>query len=488
MGGALFCGLCVAQFSMTSTSAADTGGGLTQGSSYAQSMQMTPHEGALAVGAVMGEALAGYTGTSSRAQSQGVDLGSVGLSAQGYNCGAAPNQNVYDAVPQPLEAESGSPGAAQGQTSPPSKSNYGSTEYVLANFNPYSEADTTYGGPFTDPTSAFIVSGMHSKSWSGVVNGVTEAGATSDVNSLSFAGGVVVLGGMHWIATYPIGPGAPAPSGSFTIGQVMVNGIPLPSTADLSVVQTAINTALGALGLVVLLPQEKVVQGTLFVTPLQMQVVPNATRDAILDTALTAAQPDYFQITNGLENGFTTDGAPLNSLGAVETTAPGQQIKTALCQSDTPITVADVTVAAFDGGGYFSAAFGGVNASTSPLPTNSFNLATGALGTVTTPSVTQIIPGTPAVSGASGGPSTLGSAGPTTLTPSLSTAAPPTAAAVTTAPAVVPQSLGFHPAGFVSGGSLLAPGLAGLGLLLLLTEGDRRMMRRAQRRFATVGM
>jgi hypothetical protein len=223
---------------------------------------------------------------------------------------------------------------------------------------------------------------------------------------------------------------------------------------------------------------------------MQIEVVPNTTRDAILDPAITAAGPNYFQITNGLENGFTTDGAPLNALSQVETTAPGQQIKAALCQSDTPITVADITVAAFDGGGYFSAALGGVNASTSPLPTNSFNLATGGFGTLTTPTVTQVIPGTLGTSGTTGSPPTLGNtgAGPTgvtSLTPTSSGSTPtPTP---TPTPAVVPQSIESSPAGFASGGPLLAPGLAGLGLLLLLLEADRRMMRRAQRQFATIG-
>ncbi|HVB90514.1 MAG TPA: hypothetical protein VND70_00260 [Acidimicrobiales bacterium] len=490
VGGALFVGMCVAQFSMTSPSAADTGAAATQGSSYAQSLQITPHEGALAVGAVMGEALAGYTGTSARAQSQGVDLGSVGLSAQGWNCGSPPNQNVYDAVPEPLIAESGAPGAAQGETQAPSKSDYGSTEYAVANFNPYSEADTTYAGPFTDPTHAINVSGLHAKSWSGVVNGVTEAGAASDVDSLSIGAGAVVLNGLHWEATAPIGTGAPAPSGNFTIGQVLINGIALPNVADLSAVQTAVNAALGTLGLLVQLPQATIVQGTQFVPPMQIEAVPNTTRDSMLDPAITAAGPDYFQITNGLENGFTADKAPANSLGPVEATAPGQQIKAALCQSDTPITVADITLAAFDGGGYFSAALGGVNASSSPLPVNTFNLTPVGLGTVTVPSETQVIPG------ALGTPGTTGNTGNTGSGPTLGGAtpiagnAPPAAStpsAPTTPPSAVGQAIGAtRPAGFTSGGPLLAAGLPALALLLLLIEGDRRMMRRAQRRFAAL--
>ena len=43
------------------------------------------------------------------------------------------------------------------------------------------------------------------------------------------------------------------------------------------------------------------------------------------------------------------------------------------------------------------------------------------------------------------------------------------------------QALGARLAGLARGGPLLEVGLGGLALLLLLIEGDRRMMRRAQR-------
>src|SRR5579872_2352660 len=117
--------------------AADSSPG--QGSSYAQSLQVTPHEGSLAVGAVLGEALAGHTNTFARAQSQGLDLGAVGVSMKGENCGQPPNPNVANAVPTPLQTETGAQGADQGQTQSPSQSDYYSTEYVRANGDPYGE-------------------------------------------------------------------------------------------------------------------------------------------------------------------------------------------------------------------------------------------------------------------------------------------------------------------------------------------------------------
>ena len=142
------------------------------GSSYAQSLQVTPHEGSLAVGVVLGEALAGHTNSVARAQSQGEDLGSVGAAAKGYNCGTAPSATQVALVPDPLQAET--PGGGNGvddktqdptygldklgpASFPPS---FGSTEHVLANGTPYGEADTYYG---LIGGNGFSVSGMTSK-------------------------------------------------------------------------------------------------------------------------------------------------------------------------------------------------------------------------------------------------------------------------------------------------------------------------------------
>ena len=447
----------------TSGAAADQSPG--QGSSYAQLLQVTPHEGSLAVGAVFGEALAGHTNTFARAQSQGLDLGAVGQAARGYNCGAPPQQAVYDAVPDPLQTETGAPGAAQGQTDSPSKSDYFSTEFVKADSTPYGEADTTYGGPVADPTNAFTVSGLHSKSWSGVVNGVNEAGATADIASLDI-GGTVHLDGLHWETLYPTGG---TPTGSFTIGHVTIAGTTLPTSQDLGQVQAAVNQAIGAIGLQLQLPTLTVAQGIASVPPLEIDVVPNATRDGIVDPVITnpTVQGGVFQITNGLENGFANDNPPLNSLGQTESGANGQQLAQALCQSDTPITVLDVTVASFDGGGYFNAALGGVNASSSVLPPNSYDLAALGFGSLDTPGSSQFTPGDAGSLGTAGLASSLPSGGASTPSAPLSSSA---------TPARLDR-------GALSGsaGPLLGVGLGGLGLLALLVEADRRKMRRAQR-------
>lgn len=442
----------------------------SQGNSYAQLMEITPHDGSLAVGAVFGESLAGYTNSFARAQSQGVDLGAVGDSMQGYNCGP-PNPTVVSAVPQPLETETGQQGASDGVTQGPSQSDYGANEFVKADGTPYGEADTTYAGPVSAPGNAFSVSGMHSRSWSGVVGGVSEAGATVDIGELDLGGGAVILHGLHWETVDPFGPGTKATS-FFTVGHVVIGGNTLPYTPDLGSVQAAVNQALAPLGIEISLPSPFTQQGTDFVPALSVNVVPNAARDGVTDQVvqgLEGKNGPYYPIANGLENGFASDPSPYSNLGAVEDNQAGQQIAAALCHSDTAFTVADVTVASFDGGGHFTASLGGVQAATSAVPPPQYDLAALGFGSITSAGSSTFVPGTDGSlaslaagdgGGAGGGAGAGSGPGPGSL------------------------ALGSRAGGLLRGaaaGSLLWAVLGGLVLMGALVEGDRRMMRRAQR-------
>jgi len=441
------------------------------GSSYAQSFQDTPHDGSLAVGVVLGEALAGHTNYVARAQSQGLDLGSIGLSLQSYNCGSAPSAEQTALVPQPLQAETGQAGAAQGETETASTGassagptdippTFGSTEFVQATGTPYGEADTTYG-----PIDAgvYTVSGMASKAWSGLVSGQREAGATSDIKSISLVDSAVVLKDLHWQVLFPSG-GSAQPTGSFSIGQLLIDGtgVAAPNSSALA---SAANTVLGTLGIELIAPTVSKVQGVETVSPLEIEVVPNTTRDSILNAVLGPLGKAEYPIANGLENGFS----PSEPSG----------LTAELCQSDTPITVADVVIAGIDGAGYYSTAFGGVNATSGAAPVNSFNLA---LPGSSSAGSTQYVAGSPGVAGVPGvaGTSVGGQsvAPDTSASPDASTISPTGSAAGLGAAAPTEN---IAAVGHAKGGPLLAIGLGGLGLLGLLAEGDRRIMRRAQR-------
>lgn len=432
------------------------------GSSYAQGFQVTPHEGSLAVGAVFDEALAGHTDKIARAQSQGLDLGAVGASIKGYNCGQPPTQ-LANYVPDPIQAETPSDGGSQESSAGPSPNDNnsdGSVEHVVANDTPYGEADTTFAGPVSAPNNFISVSGVASKAWSGLLKGNRDAGATADIGSVTIAG-VVTLSHLHWAADYP---SSGAPKSTFSIGNAVINGTQVP-TGDPSQVIAAANQALGSIGVALSYPTGSNVQGIEFLSPLQIAVVPNSTRNGATDPVISGVvEPNYFPLANGLENGFASTSSPYNSLAPIEQNDPTQQLQQALCQSDTPITVLDITMASFTAGGYFNVALGGVNASSGPLPTNQYNLAMFSLGGLSSDS-SQLagssldsagLAGTPALAGTPGG-SLAGSSGSTTrqgITPAASVTAE-------------------------AAGPLLGIGLGVLGLLGLLAEADRRMIRRA---------
>jgi hypothetical protein len=431
------------------------------GSSYAQSLQVTPHEGSLAVGVVLGEALAGHTNKVARAQSQGEDLGSIGLALEGYNCGQQPSPQQVALIPQALQTETGDPGADKGKTLQPTDGaskasptswppSWGSTEHVVANDAPYGEADTSYG---LIDGGAFKVAGMASKAWSGVVDGKRVAGATADIGSIDLVMGQVVLKKLHWETSFPSGGGG-QPSGAFSIGQLVIGGNPVP-TADPSAALAAANKALGTLGIELDPPTVSQVQGVEFVSPLQIQVVPNDARDKILLAAIVPAQGAEHPVAKGLEEGFSP--------------SEPQQIVQILCQSDTPITVADITIASIDGGGYFSAGLGGVNATSGELPANEFNLAPFAPSSIAGSS--SLVGGTQAV------PGVAGTAGQAAALPTQGPAAVEGASIARPAPST--RARRAAAIGHGASGPLLAIGLGGLALLGLLIEGDRRVLRRA---------
>lgn len=442
--------------------AADSDPGI--GSSYAQGLQVTPHEGSLAVGAVFDEALAGHTDKIARAQSQGLDLGAVGTSIKGYNCGQPPTA-LANYVPDPIQAETPSNGGSQEASAGPSPNDNnsdGSVEHVVANDTPYGEADTTLAGPVSAPNNFISVSGVVSKAWSGLKDGSRDAGATADIGSVTIAG-VVTLSHLHWSADYP---SSGKPSSTFTIGNAVINGTQVPS-GDASQVVAAANQALGNIGVVLSYPTETNASGIEFLSPLQIEVVPNSNRNGVTDPVISGVvEPNYYPLANGLENGFASTSSPYNSLAPVEQNDPTGQLQQALCQSDTPITVLDITMASFTAGGFFNIALGGVNASSGPMPTNQYNLAMFSLGGLSAGSAlsaasagTSGLSGTPAIAGTPGqsvGGST-GSGGSTTRQ------------GVTPAASVTAEAAG----------PLLGIGLGVLGLLGLLAEADRRMIRRA---------
>ena len=211
------------------------------------------------------------------------------------------------------------------------------------------------------------------------------AAATSDIGVINLAGSVV-LKNLHWEVAYPSG-GSGQPSGSFSIGQLLIGGQAVP-TGDPSAALAAVNQVLTNLGIQLAPPKATLVQGVQFVSPLELDWVPNPARDKVAQTVVNPAMQAWHPIANGLETGF---GPP----------EPADLAKV-LCQTDTPITVADITIASFTGAGYFNMALGGVNATSGDAPSNPYNLS---------PFEASLTPGSSSlVGGTAGTPGTPGSA------------------------------------------------------------------------------
>jgi hypothetical protein len=136
--------------------------------------------------------------------------------------------------------------------------------------------------------------------------------------------------------------------------------------------------------------------------------------------------------------------------------------------------------------GYFNAAIGGANASSADLAANQYNLAALGFGSLTIPGSSQFVAGTPgtpaaaATPGSSSAPSSpLAQTGASSSgTPANS--APPSSGGGSGSPQATGSQVRAASVRLAPGGPLLGIGLAGLGLLALLAEWDRRMMRRAQ--------
>lgn len=417
-----------------------------RGNALAEGVAVLPRQGSLAVGIIFGEALAGHTNSEAKAQSQDIDLGSIGTSLTSSNCGKPPTLTP-DQIPQPLLVESGEPNAAKGTT----QSDYGGA------FSKFGQADVTPYAKSVTVVAPFAIAGVLSvgggtvTSWSGMVKGERVAGATADVSGITFPGGTSVSA-LHWEATFP-STGSAKPAGTFSIGHAVINGTAVP-TQNAATVLAQLNNAVSPLGFQINQPQVHVTSGIQFVDPLGISVVPNSTRDGVLGGVIAGIQPVRSQAVAALLSAY--------------------------CQANTGVTVADIAIGSISGAGSFSLLFGGAQASSGEVAANTFNLNLPALGAGGVELGST--PGTDGTgstdAGAGALPSATGQSGTGAALASSGTAqtGPVAGAGGTLGP--------IGQIGLIKGkrgGALAAVGLGGLALIAALAEGDRRMMRRAQR-------
>src|SRR5947209_6483620 len=111
-------------------------------SAIATSYKLNPTAAGLSLGIGFGLSLSDYTNQSARAESRAIDLGIIGTTLAAEACdGGAPTLPA-DKQPQPLQAESSDPKAAQGYSSQEQWAPV-ITKSVRADGAPSSEAQTT---------------------------------------------------------------------------------------------------------------------------------------------------------------------------------------------------------------------------------------------------------------------------------------------------------------------------------------------------------
>jgi hypothetical protein len=294
------------------------------GQSQAALVMIDPRSAELSFGVRFGPTVTDHRNQVARAVAQSTDYGLIGGALTGDSCsGGTPSLRPED-LPQRMRADSRTPGDDVERTVQEGPV----TQSVRAAPTPSAQATSRLAE--LEIPGALRVAGASNRTTSGVdSDGVPVVTGRVDIAELELAGGLVALDGLHWEATSRRGE---EPRGAFTIGGATIGGVPIP-TQDASDVVAEINSVLSQLGLVLTPPRSHVEEGTLFVDPIRLGIAPNPTRDQIAATTLAAIQPLREQLFGAL--------------------------LAASCDSAALITVVDILLGSFTGGGSLTLNIGG---------------------------------------------------------------------------------------------------------------------------------
>ncbi len=338
------------------------------GQAQAVLVMIDPRSAELSFGVRFGPTVTDHRNQVARAVAQSTDYGLIGSALTGEGCTGRPASVSREQLPQRLRADSRNPGEDQERTVQEGPI----TQSVLARSTPFAQATSRLAE--LEIPGALRVAGASNRTTSGADDaGLPTATGDVDIAELSLAGGVVMLRGLHWEAVFGHGE---EPHGAFTIGSASIGGTPIP-TQDASAAVAAVNAVLSQLGLVLTPPRSHVEQGTLFVDPIRLGITPNPTRDQVAGTTLAAIQPVREQLFAALLQ--------------------------ANCDSAALITVLDILLGSFTGGGSLTVNIGGTQAqltraegfgglgaiSTDAPPVLGGGPATGGGAVLGTPPVTQ---------------------------------------------------------------------------------------------------
>ena len=434
------------------------------GSAIGTAIRVGPQTGGLTIAITFGLSLADFQGEVARASARAVDLGvlQTALTAPGCN-GAAPTFKPSD-FPQPLDADSREPDAAKGKTAQQNGTPDNSPimvsagrQQVDADKTPHSHAVTTTAA-FGIPGVFEVGSGRTEVSSRIIDDATREAVTTADFSSISLAGGMVQLKGLHWEAVQRSGKN-PAAEGHASVAAVAVGGTALPipvGGGELSTVLAPVNALLLGTGISLDPPVFTNKQDVVTVQPLRLRIDHSPLGQAAVAPLVTAAQPVRQPIIDAYNQ-------------VVDCNAPVGQVQGVGAIGRAVVLPTDIALSAFTGTGGFVVELGGGTVTTEGNTyANPFDQLTPGIDTaLPTPDVqpsTGDVLGTSITGGLSGADATAPAP-----TAELTPGGPATLAS---SPATVPGSRGGT-AVVMGLLGLLAVGGVALADYLRIRRGDR---------------
>lgn len=404
---------------------------------------------------VFGRAQSRYQGAQGNAETSAADLGVLGtLGSAKIFCGRSLDDIYPGERPEPLIASSGGgaeeKSTASGDTGTPLT--FGK-QRVAAAPNTHAEADFT-GMSFEIPGLVRMGGGSSHSSTTLTPGERREAYGRSEMSEMVLGGGLVQMRGAIWTATQASGSD-PGSSGTFTIGEMIVGGNAMPSSApqEIAASMARANAVLAPLGLHITAPEVRTTEDRAEVTPMVLTFNPPSQLIKVLAPTLELLQPARSGITE-LSEPFSTGDCDLGS--GVGTTN----------------LVVDLLLLSFSNGGGFDWFAGGVSARTDDKvfanPFGDFGFLPPQTSTPATAPSTSAAPA----------PTTPAST-PTTSAEIAAPAAPPNRASVSTAWSTICQTT--HPSSrpSCSSGAGTAAGLVALTLTGGLAAFDRWRRRHA---------
>jgi hypothetical protein len=411
----------------------------------------------LSIGVILGSSLADYINSEGQALAQTFDGGALVTTLEAPNCATGgPGTVKASDFPTPAQAESTNGNQTVTMTA------YDTLNTAVAGLGVETATATTEpSGTATNTISSetladiATISGATATSTAEVQNGNTRyASATADISSVSLAKGLIVLKGLHWVATQTSGASNTS-TASFDIGGLTVAGANVPiSTDSITTVLAIINTALSPIGFQIDWPAVTTLpDGTINISALKIGLDDSALGQELIGSNLYKAQT----VRNVLQ----------------------QELFDINCNTASAFTVSDVGVGILAGAGDLDVLLGGAHALTndqgeaSPFGSGSLPSSGLSLGdtTLTTSPTSTFVPGTPAVPATTGSTSTSGSGGSSSQKVALGAVEKTSSC----------QSLGSAGGGCSSRNWALPVGLIGLGLLGGLVAWDYIRQRRRRR-------